>query len=371
MSFGRAWTATERSATAPARPASRRLRIALVGVGAIEIPPRGWGAVEDYIANLDRELRAMGHEVAVINRIPGFSSPRVRELVSAATLFGELRDREFDIVHAHSPITTEALSVLRRPYVLTSHSRYWLPQTRGVERLWRARDTLAVRGAAGVIALNPRVLELFRTLRGKRARPETLACVPFGVDHQRFRPLSDPSKRTGVVGLGIVAAHKRFDILAAAARRAGAPATIVGPLPDARTRQELTRLDPELAFTGEVPSEELAGRLAAGRVFVHPSDMELASVATIQAMACGLPVVGSDLVEGIVTEGHDGFIVDHLLPTEERVARTAERIERLMTDQTLWRTMGANARETVMRHHAWDQVARGVAELYQQVTPAS
>jgi glycosyltransferase involved in cell wall biosynthesis len=229
---------------------------------------------------------------------------------------------------------------------------------------------MAVRRASAVVALTPRVVPLFRAIRGKAKRPDSLACIPFGVDHERFRPAADPSVRTGVIGLGVVAPHKRFDILAAAARRAGAPATIVGPAPDARTRDEILRLDPDLRFTGEVAASELAGRVASGRVFVHPSDMELASVATIQAMACGLPVVGSDLVEGIVTHGHDGFLVDHRAPFETRVAETSEYLRRLLSDDALWREMGANARATVLRNHSWDRIAGGIAALYARVSSA-
>ena len=116
-------------------------------------------------------------------------------------------------------------------------------------------------------------------------------------------------------------------------------------------------------------ASELAARVGTGRVFVHPSDMELASVATVQAMACGLPVVGSDLVEGIVTHGHDGFLVDHRAPFETRVAQTAEHIRRLLGDDALWLEMGANARATVLRNHSWDRIAGEIAALYGRVSP--
>jgi glycosyltransferase involved in cell wall biosynthesis len=367
MSAERPGLLTEPSESSPEPPRSVRLRIALIGVGSIPIPPPGWGAVEDYIANLSRELQRLGHDVAIINRIPGVRSTRAREVLSAATLRAQLPRGRFDVLHAHSPITAEALTVLRRPYVLTSHSRYWISEVRGLEHLWRARDARAVRGAQGVIALTPRVLPLFERLRGPKTRPGSLTYIPFGVDHERFRPLALPSQRAGVIGLGVVARHKRFDILAAAARQAGVPATIIGPVPDPGMREELQRVNPDLSFTGEVPADQLAGRLAQGRVFVHPSDMELASVATIQAMACGLPVVGSDLVEGIVTNGHDGFIVGHGAPFEERVAQTAAGVGRLMTDDTLWSTMAANARTTAIQNHAWDKIAARVSAFYGKI----
>ncbi len=348
---------------------SGQLSVGLVGTGAIEIPPPAYGAVEEYIANLARELSALGHEVAVINPRPGFGPSRWQEVASAASLPAKLRGARFDVLHAHSPITTEALLLSGRGYVLTSHSRYWRSEVRGRDRLWLARDRLAVRRAEAVVALTPQVLPTFRSLRGGRD-PESVRVVPFGVDVDRFRPPPDGSDRAGAIGLGVVAAHKRFDILAAATRRAGLAARVIGRIADPAAREAARRQNPELTFVGEVSREALPIELARARVFVHPSDMELASVATVQAMACGLPVVGSDLLEGIVTPGVDGFLVPHAAPFEERVQRTADHLRRLSEEPELWRDMSMAARAAAVEEHAWPAIARRVAEFYARVVSA-
>ncbi|HEV2519087.1 MAG TPA: glycosyltransferase family 4 protein [Thermoplasmata archaeon] len=339
--------------------------MALIGPGAIEIPPRAYGAIEDYIANLARELEALGYRVSILNRTPPLRSRRAREIVSAVALPFDLRGRSFDTLHAHSPITAEALSASGRPYVLTSHSRYWLTEPTGLDRLWRMRDTLAVRRATAVIALSPRVRPLFESIRSGTARPR-VEVVPFGVDCDRFHPPPPGTPRLGVVGLGVVAAHKRWDILAAAARAAGVPARILGRIDDPRARSAARQLNPAVEFPGEVPAERLAEELGRARVYVHPSDMELASVATVQAMACGLPVVGSDLLEDIVTHGKDGFLVDHTLPIDERIAATAEYIRRLVADDTIWGAMAKRARATAVDEHSWPIIARRVADVYER-----
>lgn len=343
------------------------LRVAQIGAGSIAIPPPAYGAVEDYIFNLSRELGRLGHSVSVLNWVPPLRSYRARELLSAATLPIELRSTKFDVLHAHSPITAEALNGGRRPYVFTSHSRYWLTTQGSLDRVRRFRDEIAVREATGVVALNPKVVPLFQRIRREAPDSERVACIPFGVDTVRFQPLPSFAARAGVVGLGAVTEHKRFDVLAGAAKRAGTSASIIGPPGDERLMAELRSLDPDLSFAGEVSAEELPRRLASGRVFVHPSDSELASVATIQAMACGLPVVGSDLVDGIVTHGVDGFIVDHRAPFETRVEETAGHLRRLLADDAVCERMGARARETALRNHSWDRIATRISDFYRLI----
>jgi D-inositol-3-phosphate glycosyltransferase len=355
--------ATEREAS-PGIPSG--LRVALIGTGAIEIPPRAYGAVEDYIANLARELTNLGHRVTILNRQPDVRSRRAREVLSAIDLPSELRRQTFDILHAHSPITAEALALAGFDYVFTSHSRYWLTPAKGLDRVWRARDRAAVRRASGVIALSPTVAPIFTRLRGPRAKGP-VRVIPFGVDTERFRPPAEGFPRSGIVGLGVVAPHKRWDIFASAARVARVPATIIGGIADERTREKVRSINPEVRFAGEVGREELPEELGRALVYVHPSDMELASVATVQALACGLPVVGSDLLRDIVTPGTEGFLVDHTRPFDERVAETARGITDLISDAARWRSMSARARATAEDVHSWGRIARQVSEFYSEV----
>jgi glycosyltransferase involved in cell wall biosynthesis len=107
-------------------------------------------------------------------------------------------------------------------------------------------------------------------------------------------------------------------------------------------------------FTGYVPREEIAAHYAAAHVFVLPSHNEGMSVATLEAMAAGLPVIvtrtggTSELVE----EGVNGVTFDWA-----DVATLTEHLNCFSEDRSLARMMGAASRARAALF-AWDSAAQ-------------
>ncbi len=65
------------------------MKIALIGPGIIEIPPKGWGAVESLIWDYATELGELGHEGVIIN------TPDPNEIIR------ELKKDDYDFIHVH------------------------------------------------------------------------------------------------------------------------------------------------------------------------------------------------------------------------------------------------------------------------------
>ena len=65
------------------------MKIALVGPGIIEIPPKGWGAVESLIWDYATELGELGHEGTIIN------TPDRSQIIR------DLCKEEYDYIHVH------------------------------------------------------------------------------------------------------------------------------------------------------------------------------------------------------------------------------------------------------------------------------
>jgi glycosyltransferase involved in cell wall biosynthesis len=86
------------------------MRIALVGLGGLPIPPRNWGAVEGTIWHRKQWLERHGHTVDVYN------SPMVNDVIHA------LNTRWYDFIHCHAELFVLPLNAhLRHSYSLTSH----------------------------------------------------------------------------------------------------------------------------------------------------------------------------------------------------------------------------------------------------------
>lgn len=167
-----------------------------------------------------------------------------------------------------------------------------------------------------------------------------------------------------VVGLvGNVFARKGLDTFLAAA--ASLPYRFVwfGPYDEgvhASSAVQAATADPpaNVTFTGWV--DDIRGAYAAIDVYLFPSHAENQGIAVLEAMACGLPVVLSDLpvFSEYYTDGTDCVIVDSTDAAIEAVAWLA-------TDPAARRRLGTAAAATAAQHDL-RVVAEGLHRLYQE-----
>jgi glycosyltransferase involved in cell wall biosynthesis len=118
-------------------------------------------------------------------------------------------------------------------------------------------------------------------------------------------------------------------------------------------------------FTGYVPRERIAQHYAAADVFALPSAAEGMSVATLEAMAAGLPTVVTRTggVAELVAEGASGLLFDW-----GDVDTLAAHLRRLAEDRGLAARMGAAARARAALF-TWDAAAERYLELFERLTP--
>jgi UDP-glucose:(heptosyl)LPS alpha-1,3-glucosyltransferase len=101
--------------------------------------------------------------------------------------------------------------------------------------------------------------------------------------------------------------------------------------------------------------------LAAGDVFLFPSHYEAFSLATIEAAACGLPIVATRIngTEDFIEPGRTGFFVD------SDPQGIAGQLAILFEDSNLRERLGRNAREVVEKNYTWEHVASLTEEAYE------
>jgi alpha-1,6-mannosyltransferase len=194
--------------------------------------------------------------------------------------------------------------------------------------------------------------------------------LPLGVDVETFRPDgADPAglrRRLGLssqdrllVFAGRPAREKRVDVLIDAVERLGEPYRLL--LVGARAA---TTPAPDCVI--ELPYEKdparLAALIASCDAFVHANDSEPFGLIVLEAMACGLPVVG--VAAGGVGESVDREVGE--LAVRSAGPEFAEAIEALF-DRDL-DAVGCAARQRACERHGWDAVFLELSRIYAEVS---
>ena len=293
-----------------APPEAPRLRIALIAGSRHPIREPFAGGLETLVFDLSASLRARGHHVSLFaaeGSVDGdpryvfpaggweashlatgdpsmperaFLSEHHAHLQLMLALAGPL-GRRFDVVHNHSlhHLPVAMAPTLSVPMVTTLHT----PPTPWLESAIQISDGCGTSFAAvsahtagqwaGVLSSRPVV-------------------VPNGVDLRRWP--RGPGGR-GLLWSGRLVAEKAPHLAIEAARRAGVPLQIAGPVSDpAYVEREIRpHLGRGVTYLGHLDQAALARAVgAASAVLVTPMWDEPFGLVVAEALACGTPVVG-------------------------------------------------------------------------------
>lgn len=197
-----------------------------------------------------------------------------------------------------------------------------------------------------------------------------------GVDRTLFSPARrDPEWRhslgladddVAIVFLGRLVMEKGLDVFADAivALRGRQIAHKVLVIGDGPAREWFETHLPGGIFAGFKTGEALGQALASGDVFFNPSVTEAFGNVTLEAMACGLPVVaaGATGSASIVRDGVTGRLVP-LMGQSADVAGCADALAAYCLDPGL-RAAHGKAGETRASEYSWDAINRVVADYY-------
>ena len=119
----------------------------------------------------------------------------------------------------------------------------------------------------------------------------------------------------------------------------------------------------KVTFHGYIDYSAVPGTLAKYDLFVLPSYRELFGRVYIEAMACGLPIICAKTtgMDGYITVGEQGFLVDHTSLEELKAA-----IQQFITDPTLKVSMGKKAK-AFAQDFSWDVVIDKLDDVYRSV----
>ncbi len=178
-----------------------------------------------------------------------------------------------------------------------------------------------------------------------------------------------------ILYLGRLKAYKSVDVLVKAFY------VVASKIPDARLviagsgeeegnlRRLVKKMDLEekVEFSGKVTEKEKVSLMSQAWVFVNPSMMEGWGLTTVEANACGTPIIAADVpgLRDSVRDPHAGYLVKH-----GDYAGFAEKIQEIVEDRQLRESMGQEAVKWA-RNFDWKKTSRKFLSLITQESEVS
>jgi len=297
--------------------------------------------------------------------------PKFRELARSA-----------DIIHLHSPYPLGELALhltrVEVPIVLTYI--FDVVRQRILAPAYNPLLRAVLRRANRIVACNPNTPDSSPILRPCRDR---ISVIPYGIRPEKFvldeaeqisvRSLKKGFSRPLVLFVGRLVYYKGAEYLVRAAADVEADFVIIGSGP---LRAGLVELASELGISSRIrflehlPRPEMLAYFHACDLFVLPSvaESEAFGLVLLEAMACGKPMVTTELGTGtswINQHGETGFVVPPRDPNA-----LAEAIQRLVSDEGLRRKMGQAAYDRVCKVFTRREFGESYIRLFKELLAA-
>jgi len=327
-------------------------------------------------------LRIHYHEVEVSN-YPLFQYPPY--CLALASRMADVADGyDLDLLHVHYAIPHSISAMLARqmmqsrrrmPFITTLHgtditlvgtdpsyfpiTKFSIEQSDGVTAISEdlRRQTLEVFGVTNEV----RVIHNFVNCSTYKPDPERKGIERFAPEGEKllihlsnFRPV----KRV----------NDCIRILAEVRKHTNARLLMVGDGPERGSAEHLANqlgVHRYVEFLGKQNNVQNLIRLA--HVLLMPSEMESFGLAALEAMACGVPAIGTRVggVPELITDGEDGF-----LEKVGDVAGQAARAVELLTDEALHQRMAAASRKTALTRFCTERIIPQYEKHYEDVLKA-
>ncbi len=143
--------------------------------------------------------------------------------------------------------------------------------------------------------------------------------ISCGINAHHYTPNFDTDGENRIVFVGRITGEKKLDVLLKAFRKLppelNASLEFVGGGDQLQPMKQLVAhlgLSDKVTFTGYVSDDELKASLTRAKVFAMPSIAELQSIATMEAMATALPIVGANAMAlpHLIHDGENGYLFE-------------------------------------------------------------
>ena len=246
------------------------MKILLVGPGVMEIPSKGWGAVETVIWQQKINLEKLGHKVDILNK---------RGIASAI----RIKPWNYDLVHLHYDDFSKLWVILSKirsfPLIITSHYGYG-----AYPEKWYWRYHIIswwMRKAPGLLVLSDEIEKTIKAL----GYNGWIASNPNGVEIEEIRYSDNPNK--DAIYLGKIEVRKQQAKIASRLNDSSINLDFIGPIADENFKAN----NRNIKYLGSWTRDDVHNKLTDYKCLVLISDGEAHALVIAEALSAGLSLV--------------------------------------------------------------------------------
>lgn len=322
------------------------------------------------------------------------------EFVGGVREFAALEDLHYDVIHSHYWLSGVVAHELRKfwnvPFVHMAHT-LGIMKNRIAQRPEERESDLRVETEEELVHWADRTIAATEAEKAQlqmllQADTRKVEIIPPGVDLTTFHPIpmaeakahiGVPATDTMLLFVGRIEPLKGVETLLRATKllrdRGAMPPhlclSIIGGDPshdvalDNAEMERLKALRYELgigdvvAFLGKRDQDSLNDYYASAQAVIMPSHYESFGMVALEAMACGTPVIASEVggLAFLVKDEETGFHV----PDRDPEA-LCDRLQRIITDPALRQKLGSQAAEYA-KAYAWPLIVERIVKVYESV----
>ena len=365
--------------------------------------------VDVFTRSQDEHVPHVLHDLGYGNRVvhvtagPEVPAPKrelpeyIPQFVEGIKAFAAEKGIHYDLIHSHYWMSGLAAESLKQAWdVPVVHMFHTLGEMKNrIARTEAERETPErIAGEKRVLSIADRIIVATLAEHSQlrflyKANNNKLVIIPPGVDTCHFYPIpADEAKQfiglkpddRMVLFVGRIEALKGVDTLIRAmsclkVKDMHRPVhlAIIGGEPEVNAREmsmemaRLQKLCDELClgqmvvFLGKRGQDTLPYYYSAAEVLVMPSLYESFGMVALEAMACGTPVIASEVggLGFLVQDGETGFTIPDGEPD-----KLCEKLSLLLTDHELRESMGRRAADYACSYD-WERIAKQIVDVYE------
>ncbi len=312
-----------------------------------------------------------------------FKLPRAYDFhKTGKSLFRALKRKidftKYDVIHADSALPTGYASMIASkkydiPYVIHVHGfdAFLGESYEGYKNKDKIIDAcqVAFENASAIIGVSDKSLKKVE----KRVDLSNKRFVAYnGVDVERFVPIAHENSQTKFISVGNLIPLKGHDYVIRSVKALvdmgyyNFHLDIVG---GGFLEEELKKLVEELclgdfiSFHGYIPYDKVRDMMQQSDAFVLASYYEALGCVYLEAMACGLPVIGcyENGIDEVYKDGIEGFLIEN--KNQEQLTLAMEKL----LDKNVCQNIGEKARKLVESRFTWLDSAQSVKAVYSKI----